>query len=40
VNHLNASAAFAAFQAGIADRVAEGPIPADTTAVGSYDLLP
>jgi len=40
VNHLNASAAFVAFQAGIADRVAEGPIPADATAVGPYDLLP
>jgi len=40
VNPLNASAAFAAFQTDIADRVAEGPIPADATAVGSYRLLP
>jgi hypothetical protein len=40
VNPLNTSAAFAAFQAGIADRVVEGPIPADATAVGSYRLLP
>ncbi len=40
VNPLNASAAFAAFQAGIGDRVEEGPIPADATAVGSYRLLP
>jgi len=39
-NPLNTSASFAAFQAGIADRVAEGPIPADATAVGSYRLLP
>ena len=27
-------------EAGIADRVAEGPTPADATAVGSYRLLP
>jgi len=40
VNPLNASAAFAAFVAGIGDRVEEGPIPADATAVGSYRLLP
>jgi len=40
VNPLNASAAFAAFGAGIADRCAEGPMPADATAVGSYRLLP
>ena len=39
-NPLTSSAAFAAFQAGIADRVAEGPTPADATAVGSYRLLP
>ena len=39
-NPLTASAAFAAFQAGIADRVAEGPTPADVTAVGTYRLLP
>ena len=35
VNPLTTSAAFAAFQAGIADRVAEGPDPADATAIGS-----
>ena len=40
VNPLTTSAAFAAIQAGIADRVADGPIPADATAVGSYRLLP
>ena len=40
VNPLNASAAFAAFQAGIGGRVEEGPVPADATAVGSYRLLP
>jgi len=40
VNPLTTSAAFAAFQAGIADRVAEGPNPADATAIGSYRLLP
>jgi hypothetical protein len=40
VNPLNASVAFAAFQAGIGERVDEGPIPADATAVGSYRLLP
>ncbi len=39
-NPLTTSAAFAAFQAGIADRVVEGPTPADATAVGSYRLLP
>jgi hypothetical protein len=35
-NPLNESDAFARFQAGIADRCAEGPIPADATVVGSY----
>jgi len=39
-NPLTTSAAFAAFQAGIAERVVEGPAPADATAVGSYRLLP
>jgi len=39
-NPLTASPAFAAFQAGIADRVAEGPTPADAAAIGSYRLLP
>src|ERR1019366_682137 len=37
---LAASAAFGAFQSGIKDRCAEGPIPGDATAVGSYRLLP
>jgi hypothetical protein len=35
-NPLMASPAFAVFQAGIADRCAEGPFPADATVVGSY----
>jgi hypothetical protein len=39
-NPLQASTAFAAFQSGIADRVAEGPFPADATVVGNYRLLP
>ena len=39
-NPLTASAAFGAFQSGIKDRCAEGPIPGDATAVGSYRLLP
>jgi len=38
VNPLNTSPAFAAFQAGIAERCAEGPIPADATTVGSFGL--
>jgi len=37
---LTRSAAFAEFQADIADRLAEGPFPADATVVGSYRLLP
>jgi len=40
VNPLTTSAAFAAFQAGIGERCAEGPLPADATTVGSYRLLP
>jgi hypothetical protein len=39
-NPLTTSAAFAEFQADIKDRLAEGPIQADATAVGSYRLLP
>ena len=40
VNPLTSSAAFAAFQADIKDRLAEGPIQADATPIGSYRLLP
>ena len=39
-NPLSASAAFAAFQAGIGERCAEGPFPADASAVGNFRLLP
>ena len=38
-NPLTSSSAFAAFQAGIADRCDEGPIPADATAIGNFRLL-
>jgi hypothetical protein len=38
-NPLTSSPAFAAFQAGIAERCAEGPIPADATAIGNFRLL-
>ena len=38
-NPLDTSPAFAEFQAGIKDRCAEGPVPAQATAVGSYRLL-
>ena len=37
-NPLTTSAAFGEFSAGIRDRCAEGPIPADATVVGSYRL--
>ncbi len=40
VNPLSGSAAFAAFQAGIGERCAEGPFPADATLVGNFGLLP
>jgi hypothetical protein len=40
VNPLTTSAAFGEFQADIANRVAEGPVPSDATVVGSYRLLP
>ena len=39
-NPLTSSPAFAAFQAGIAERCAEGPIAADATAIGNFRLLP
>ena len=39
-NPLTSSPAFAAFQAGIGERCAEGPIPADATAIGNFRLLP
>jgi hypothetical protein len=39
-NPLASSPAFAAFQAGIGERCAEGPIPADATAIGNFRLLP
>jgi hypothetical protein len=35
-NPLTASAAFGEFQAGVQDRCAEGPAPADATIIGSY----
>ena len=38
-NPLTSSPAFAAFQAGIAERCAEGPLPADATAIGNFRLL-
>jgi len=39
-NPLESSPAFAAFQAGIAERCAEGPVPAGATAIGNFRLLP
>lgn len=39
-NPLTSSPAFAAFQAGVAERCVEGPIPADATAIGTFRLLP
>ena len=38
-NPLNSSAAFAAFQAGIADRCATAPTAADADLVASYHLF-
>jgi len=38
-NPLTSSPAFAAFQAGIAERCAEGPVPAEATAIGTFRLL-
>jgi acyl dehydratase len=40
VNPLTSSPAFAKFQAGIGERCAEGPVPADASMVGSYGLMP
>jgi hypothetical protein len=37
-NPLTSSPAFAAFQSGIGERCAEGPVPADASMVGSYGL--
>jgi hypothetical protein len=37
---LTSSPAFAAFQAGVAERCGEGPIPADATVIGNFRLLP
>jgi hypothetical protein len=38
-NPLSSSPAFAAFQAAIAERCAEGPTPADATVIGDFGLL-
>jgi hypothetical protein len=38
-NPLAASPAFAAFQADIGQRCAEGPTPAVATVIGNFDLL-
>jgi len=38
-NPLSDSPAFAAFQAGLGERVVDGPVALDATVVGSYDLL-
>ena len=38
-NPLTSSPAFAAFQAGIAERCAEGPASADATAIDNFRLL-
>jgi acyl dehydratase len=38
-NPLTSSAAFAAFQAGIGDRCAEGPTPADAAVIGNFRLI-
>jgi hypothetical protein len=38
-NPLTSSPAFAAFQAGVAERCAEGPVPAGATAIGNFRLL-
>jgi hypothetical protein len=39
VNPLTSSPAFAAFQADIAERCAEGPLPAEATVIGNFQLL-
>ena len=38
-NPLTVSAAFAAFQSHIGDRLVEGPVQADATVVGSYRVF-
>ncbi len=38
-NPLTSSPAFAAFQSGIGERCAEGPVPCDASMVGSYGLM-
>src|SRR5579871_3352763 len=38
-NPLTSSPAFAAFQAGIGERCAEGPAPAEATVIGNFGLL-
>ena len=38
-NPLTSSPAFAAFQAGIGERCAEGPTPAEATVIGDFRLL-
>jgi acyl dehydratase len=38
-NPLTSSPAFAAFQAGIGERCAEGPTPAGATVIGDFRLL-
>ena len=38
-NPLTSSPAFAAFQADIGQRCAEGPTPAEATVIGNYGLL-
>jgi hypothetical protein len=38
-NPLASSPAFAAFQADIGQRCAEGPTPAEATVIGNFDLL-
>jgi acyl dehydratase len=38
-NPLTSSPAFAAFQAGIGERCAEGPVPADARVIGNFRLL-
>ena len=38
-NPLASSPAFAAFQSGIGERCADGPVPADASMVGSYGLM-
>jgi quinol monooxygenase YgiN len=38
-NPLNSSPAFAAFQADIGERLAEGPTPTGATVIGNFGLL-